>query len=166
MDLRNQCIGIMGMARSGMGAARLIHRLGGTAFLSDHRNPDALKKEIEAINALGFEFETDAHSRILKERFDLIILSPGVVPSGDMLDSWQANKSEIISELEFAARFCSSKWIGVTGSNGKTTTCHLIYDILKKAGMNTELVGNVGTPWSEYLPADESKAFVVEISSF
>ncbi|MBU0692898.1 UDP-N-acetylmuramoyl-L-alanine--D-glutamate ligase, partial [bacterium] len=47
-----------------------------------------------------------------------------------------------------------------------TTTCHLIYDILKKAGMNTELVGNVGTPWSEYLPADESKAFVVEISSF
>lgn len=165
-ELQHQRIGIVGMARSGIGAARLVHRLGGTAFLSDRRNPDALKKEIDAIEALGFEYETNQHSRILKERFDVIILSPGVVPSAEMLESWQAYHSDVISELEFASRFCKSRWIGVTGSNGKTTTCHLIFEMLKRAGLDAELVGNVGTPWSEFLPAAESKAFVVEISSF
>ena len=153
-SFQNTRIGIVGMARSGIGAARLVHRLGGTAFLSDLRNPDALTEEIKAVLNLGFDYETVKHDRIIKEKFDTIILSPGVVPTADMLSSWKANDTEIISELEFAFRACSSKWIGVTGSNGKTTTCHLIYEILKQSGMDVELVGNIGTPWSDFLPAE------------
>ena len=114
-------IGIVGMARSGIGAARLVHRLGGTALISDNRRPDALTRAISEIKQLGFEFETGEHRRVLDEQFDWIVLSPGVVPSGAMLDSWNRHRCELISELEFAARACNSRWIGVTGWNGKTT---------------------------------------------
>jgi UDP-N-acetylmuramoylalanine--D-glutamate ligase len=165
-SLQGKRIGIVGMARSGIGAARLVHRLGGTALISDTRKPNSLAEAICEIDKLGFEYETGGHRRIIDERFDWIVLSPGVIPTDKMLAAWSTHQSEILSELEFAARSCKSRWIGVTGSNGKTTTCNLIYAILKCAGLNAKLVGNVGIPWSEFLPADEDTIFVVEVSSF
>ncbi len=164
--LAGKRVGILGMARSGIGAARLVHRLGGRALISDVKSAEALREAVGELKALGAEVETGGHQRIASEALDLIILSPGVVPTEELAAGWDQREIEVWSELELAARFCPNPWIGVTGSNGKTTTVHLIHSMLQAAGLDSALVGNVGNAWSNVLPAPPERAFVVEVSSF
>ncbi|MDD5087783.1 MAG: UDP-N-acetylmuramoyl-L-alanine--D-glutamate ligase [bacterium] len=154
------------MARSGIGAARLIHRLGGRALISDRKSAELLGPAIEELQGLGIEVEAGEHRRIAAETFDLVVLSPGVVPNREWLDAWQRQGVRVISELQLAAEVCDSLWIGVTGSNGKTTTVHLIASMLEHAGMSVQTAGNVGWSWSDFLPAPPKQVFVVEVSSF
>ena len=166
LELRGKRVAVLGMARSGIGAARLIHRLGGRALISDLKSVELLGPAIEELQGLGIEVETGGHRRIATEIFDLIVLSPGVVPPAEWLETWQRQGVRVWSELQLAAEACDRPWIGVTGSNGKTTTVHLIASMLSQAGWNVQTAGNVGQAWSDFLPAPPEKIFVVEVSSF
>lgn len=166
MSFQNKRVAIIGMARSGIGAAKLIHRLGGRALISDMKPASALASAIEELRDTGVEVETGGHAQVADELFDLIVLSPGVVPSNELMRTWQERHTPVWSELELAARAFAGRWIGVTGSNGKTTTVHLIASMLEEAGMRAAMAGNVGTAWSGLLPAPTDTVFVVEISSF
>jgi UDP-N-acetylmuramoylalanine--D-glutamate ligase len=166
LSLHGQRVAVIGMARSGIGAAKLIHRLGGRVLISDLKPATALSSAIEELRETGTEIETGAHQRVAGEPFDLIVLSPGVIPAGELQRAWESRGTPVWSELELAARAWEHRWIGVTGSNGKTTTVHLIHDILTTAGMNSAMAGNVGTAWSSLLPAPQDRVFAVEVSSF
>ena len=163
---RGKRVAVVGMARSGIGAARLVHRLGGRAVISDIKPLEALHKAVAELDGSGVETETGGHRRIADEAFDLVVLSPGVVPRPELLEQWAQRGTPVWSELELASRICECPWIGVTGSNGKTTTVHLIHQILTTAGRNAILAGNVGNAWSNFLPAPPDQKYVVEVSSF
>jgi UDP-N-acetylmuramoylalanine--D-glutamate ligase len=166
LDLSGKRMAVIGMARSGIGAAKLIIRLGGRALISDVKPASALASATEELRQVGIESEHGGHTRILSEPFDLIVLSPGVVPPKELEAHWTATRTPVWSELELAARACDSRWIGVTGSNGKTTTVHLIAAMLNEAGLKASMAGNVGTAWSGLLPIPSDHVFVVEVSSF
>ncbi len=166
LDLTGKRVAVIGMARSGSGAATLVTRLGGRALVSDKKPAEALSAAAGELQKAGIEIETGSHDRVLKEAFDLVVLSPGVVPSAELETSWQARGIPVWSELQLAAKACDSSWIGVTGSNGKTTTVHLIAAMLRAAGYDAVMAGNVGAAWSGMLPAPQSRVFVVEVSSF
>jgi UDP-N-acetylmuramoylalanine--D-glutamate ligase len=166
LDLTGKRILILGLARSGLGAAKLAVRLGGSVLISDRKPKDALARAIEELHGLNVEIETGGHQRASNERFDLAILSPGVVPPPPMEESWQRSGIPVWSELEFAAAVCENPWIAVTGSNGKTTTVNLIHAILKEAGLDAVMAGNIGAAWSDFLPAPKTRVFVIEVSSF
>ncbi len=166
LDLTSKRVAILGMARSGIGAAKLVHRLGGRALISDLKSAPTLASAIEELQSEGIEAETGGHHRIASERFDVIVLSPGVVPPRELEQRWTTEGVPVWSELQLAAYACDVPWVGVTGSNGKTTTVHLITGMLRQAGMSVQLVGNVGQAWSNFLPAKPDQVFVVEVSSF
>jgi UDP-N-acetylmuramoylalanine--D-glutamate ligase len=164
--LTGKRVAVVGMARSGIGAAKLVHRLGGRALISDIKSNQDLDLIVTDLTRAGVEIETGGHKRIGQEEFDFVILSPGVVPPQELMNAWKHRGTPVWSELELASRVCAAPWIGVTGSNGKTTTVHLLHHILQKAGRNVEMVGNVGEAWSNHLPAARDRVFVVEVSSF
>ncbi|RPH94010.1 UDP-N-acetylmuramoyl-L-alanine--D-glutamate ligase [candidate division KSB1 bacterium] len=166
VDMTGKRVLVLGMARSGIGAATLIHRLGGHALVSDRKSFDTLTSAIEELRKIGADVETGSHHRAETEAFNLVVLSPGVVPPEPLERSWRNRGIPVWSELELAARVFPGRWIGVTGSNGKTTTVNLITGILKEAGLKAAMAGNVGTAWSGYLPAASDSVFVVEVSSF
>jgi UDP-N-acetylmuramoylalanine--D-glutamate ligase len=166
LDLSAKRVLIIGMARSGIHAAKLVERLGGNVLISDLKSADVLAAAVEELRSGRIEIETGGHQRARGETFDLVVLSPGVVPPADMLQAWRSRAVPVWSELELAARTCDNPWIGITGSNGKTTTVHLTTDMLLAAGMDAVMAGNVGTAWSQFLPASPQRVFVVEVSSF
>ena len=164
--VKNRKIGIIGMARSGIAAAKLIFSQGGIPFVSDIREEADLGKELQTLKENNIEFETGGHSnRLLKS--DFIILSPGVPSTIDIVREIIKEGIPIFSEIELSSWFCRGKIIAITGSNGKTTTTTLIGEILKKAGINTEVCGNIGLPFAEVVLNVAEEGFaVVEISSF
>jgi UDP-N-acetylmuramoylalanine--D-glutamate ligase len=158
--------GILGLGKSGIGAAGLIKRLGGTALISDKKDASHFAELLPKLVAQDIEVETGGHDQLFSRFLDYLIVSPGAVLKDEWLTSLAANGTRIWSELELASRCYDGKWIAVTGSNGKTTTVTLIEDILREAGLRTKAVGNIGTAWSECLPAQDIDVFVVEVSSF
>jgi UDP-N-acetylmuramoylalanine--D-glutamate ligase len=166
LDLGTKRVLIIGMARSGINAAKLVDRLGGNVLISDLKGADVLAAAVEELRRGRIEIETGGHQRARRELFDLVVLSPGVVPPADMLQAWRSHAVPVWSELELAARTCDNPWIGITGSNGKTTTVYLTTDMLLAAGMDAVMAGNIGTAWSQCLPAPPNRVFVVEVSSF
>ena len=158
-NLKNKKVTIIGAARSGLAAADLVLRLGGIPKISEAKT--------EVSIPLGVVFEKGRHTKEFIQDSDYVILSPGV-----RLDSqpvqWAKDKGiEIMGEVELAYRLCPCPIVAVTGSNGKTTTSTLIAEILKKAGRNVRLCGNIGSPFSSYvLNLKPTDTVVLEISSF
>ncbi len=165
-DLSGRRFGILGLGRSGVGAAGLIKRLGGNALISDSKPAESFGSLPYTLRARGVEVETGSHARLLTEDYDVLIVSPGAM----VKQEWQAQLgkrgTQIWSELELASQCYDGRWIGVTGSNGKTTTVTLIRGILEHAGLRVDAVGNIGVAWSERLPSTDVDLFVVEVSSF
>jgi len=159
---RNICI--LGAAISGIGAAVLAQKQGYHVFVSDSNSIKSADKLILKANEI--EFEEDGHNfnRILKATE--IIKSPGIPNSVDILKKAIQKGIPIISEIEFAARFTDAHKICITGSNGKTTTTLLIYHILKTAGKNVGLAGNVGKSFAMQVAEENYDYYVLEISSF
>ena len=166
LDLQGKRFAVIGMARSGIGAAKLIHRLGGRALISDIKPASELTSAIEELREFDVEVECGSHARAASESFEAVVLSPGVVPPTELVQSWSGRAIPVWSELELASRSYDGRWIGVTGSNGKTTTVHLLAGILRETGLDVAMAGNVGTAWSGLLPAPPGRVFVVEVSSF
>jgi len=157
-------ISILGAGESGVGAAILAHKKGLQVFVSDKgKIKDKYRIQLEQ---KGIEWEEGQHSedRILSS--DLIVKSPGIPPSAGIIQKAKSMGISVVSEIEFAYRYGSGKIIAVTGSNGKTTTSNLIYHLLKKAGKNVALAGNVGESYAAKVAEQSYDYYVIEVSSF
>ncbi|MEW6015833.1 MAG: UDP-N-acetylmuramoyl-L-alanine--D-glutamate ligase [Candidatus Zixiibacteriota bacterium] len=164
--VKGRKIGIIGMARSGLAAAKLIKKLGGLPFVSDVKTEEQLSKEIALLKEQEISYETGGHTeRLLKS--DFVILSPGIPRQIPIIGQLDAAGIPIFSEIELASWFCRGKIIAITGSNGKTTTTSLTGEVLTSGGLNNIVCGNIGKPFAEVvldIPADGFA--VVEVSNF
>lgn len=157
-------IAILGGGESGVGAALLAQAKGFAVFLSDR---GTLKESYrQTLQQAGIDFEEGQHTseRILDATE--VIKSPGIPATVPLVQQLKELGIPVISEIEFAARYTTAKLIGITGSNGKTTTTLLIYHLLKTAGLNVGLAGNVGDSFAEQVIEDRFDYFVLELSSF
>lgn len=155
---------ILGGGESGIGAALLGKAKGYEVFVSDFGKIKAgYKTDLE--NA-GIEFEEGKHSekRILQS--DLVIKSPGIPDTAPMVRGLRERGNLIISEIEFASRYTPAKLIGITGTNGKTTTAMLTYHLLKEGGFHVGLAGNVGQSFARQVLENDFDWYVLELSSF
>jgi len=156
---------ILGGGESGVGAALLAKQKGYDVFLSDGSSLKEIYRN-ELLNA-GIEFEEDRHTDEKILDADEVVKSPGIPEKNEMVKKIRAKGIEIISEIELAYRFKgNSKIIGVTGSNGKTTTTALTYHICKTAGLDCAMVGNIGFSFARQVAIDPKPLYVAEISSF
>jgi UDP-N-acetylmuramoylalanine--D-glutamate ligase len=155
---------VLGAGESGTGAAVLAKKKGFEVFVSDKGSIPVKYKNV--LNHHEIKWEQEKHSTDLVLVADEIIKSPGI-PDKVGIVTQAINKGiPVISEIEFAARYTNARKICVTGSNGKTTTTLLIYHILKKAGLNVGLAGNVGKSFALQVAENDFDFYVLEISSF
>ena len=164
MSNLNKYIVILGAAESGTGAAVLAQKQGFKVFVSELGKIKPSYSEV--LKAYSIEFEEEKHSEEKILAADEIIISPGIPDKADIVQKITDSGIPLISEIEFAARFTKAKLIGVTGSNGKTTTSTIIYNLLKNAGLNTALAGNIGKSFAWSVAVDDFDYYVLEISSF
>ena len=166
MEIRDKNIVVLGAARSGLAAAELALNLGARVFVSDNAVEKTMLKQINKLKGLGIPFEFGGHSNRVYSA-DTVVLSPGIPQTTAVVQSIRQKGIPILSEIEFAYRFCQSPVIAVTGSNGKTTTTTLIGLMLKKQLPNSIVAGNIGSPFSSYvLESDPESWAAVEVSSF
>jgi UDP-N-acetylmuramoylalanine--D-glutamate ligase len=160
----NKNIVILGGGESGTGAAVLGKKKGYDVFVSDSGQlKEKYKTELMA-NGIPFEEGMHSEEKILKA--DLIIKSPGIADK-ELIKKCKAKGIEIIDEIEFAFRYAGkSKIIAITGTNGKTTTTLLTYHLLKAAGLNVALGGNVGESFARKVATGNFGWYVLEVSSF
>jgi UDP-N-acetylmuramoylalanine--D-glutamate ligase len=155
---------ILGSGESGTGAAILAKLKGFDVFVSDKGAiPENFKKELQDN---GIAFEENQHTESLILNADEVIKSPGIPEKADMVKALRQQNIPIINEIEFAARYTSAYKICITGTNGKTTTTSLTYHLLKKAGLNVGLAGNIGISMCRQVAQHNYDYFVLEISSF
>lgn len=159
-----QKIVILGGGESGVGAALLAQAKGFDVFLSDK---GALKESYRiALQTAQIPFEEGKHTEEQILNAIEVIKSPGIPETAPLVQKLRAQGTPIISEIEFAARYTRAKLIGITGSNGKTTTTLLTYHLLKTAGFNVGLAGNIGDSFAQQVITDHFDYFVLELSSF
>lgn len=155
---------ILGAAESGIGAAILGKRKGYDVFVSDSGKIKEGYKSI--LQKENIEFEESSHSREKILNADEVVKSPGIPEKAEIIKLVREKNIHVISEIEFASRYTSSTIVAITGTNGKTTTTSLIYHILKKAGLDVSLVGNIGYSFAKQVAEKDTKYYVMEISSF
>ena len=157
-------IAILGGGESGVGAALLAQAKGYAVFLSDR---GILKESYRTtLQNAGIPFEEGQHTEASILDATEVVKSPGIPETVPLVQTLKAQGTPVISEIEFAARYTEAKLIGITGSNGKTTTTLLIYHLLKTAGLNVGLAGNVGDSFAAQVINDTFEYFVLELSSF
>ncbi len=166
MTLRKEThrIVVLGGGESGVGAAALATKQGFDVFLSDKGTIEPKYKEL--LSAYNIKWEEGAHTQSLILNASEIIKSPGIPDSAPIIQQIKQANIPIISEIEFAGRYTSAYTICITGSNGKTTTTLLLYHMLKKAGLNVGLAGNVGQSFALQVAENEFEYYVIELSSF
>lgn len=155
---------ILGAGESGTGSAILALQKGYDVFVSD-MSPIAEKYRSQ-LDAEGIAYEQGQHTEALVLNADEVIKSPGIPEKAPLVKKLRAQKTPILSEIEFAGRYTQAKTICITGSNGKTTTTLLTYHILKKAGYNVGLGGNVGRSFALQVARENHDYYVLELSSF
>lgn len=155
---------VLGGGESGVGAAILGKVKGMNVILSD---AGTLRPEYrDMLIAEGIEFEEGGHTETRLLDADLVVKSPGIPPTAPLVMKFAGKGTPIISEIEFAGRYTDAKMICITGSNGKTTTTLLTYHILKEAGLNVGLAGNVGKSMAFQVAREHHDVYVIELSSF
>ena len=155
---------ILGGGESGVGAAVLAKVKGFDVFLSDKGK--IAENYVETLQKWEIPFEDGKHSEELILNADEIIKSPGIPGSVPLIKKLEGQGTPIISEIEFAGRYDNAKKICITGSNGKTTTTSLIYYLLRQAGLNVGLGGNIGKSYAYQVATEHFDYYVLEISSF
>ncbi len=159
-----QRIVILGAGESGTGAAVLAKKQNFDVFVSDSGKIKPYYKEI--LFNYEIDWEEEKHTERLIFNADEIIKSPGISERSDIVQAIRKKDIRIISEIEFANRFTDAKKICVTGSNGKTTTTSLLHHMMKKAGLNVGIAGNIGRSFAMSVAEDYYDYYVLEISSF
>src|SRR5215471_2536356 len=156
---------ILGAGESGVGAALLARQKGFEVFVSDgSRIQTKYKEELERS---GIDFEENGHSEEKILRADEVVKSPGIPEKKELVRKIREKKISLISEIELAYRYRGAgKIIGITGSNGKSTTTAMTYHICSHAGLDCALVGNIGYSFAKQVAEDPKPWYVAEISSF
>ena len=155
---------ILGGGESGVGTAILGKKKGYDVFVSDFGKIKDNYKEVLTINGIKWEEETHTENKILNA--DIVMKSPGIPDKSGIVKKIKEKSIQIVSEIEFAASFTKAITIGITGSNGKTTTTMLTYHLLKSAGLNVGLAGNIGKSFAWQVAEDKYDYYVLELSSF
>lgn len=155
---------ILGAGESGVGSAILAQQKGFDVLVSDSGR--VKEKYRQTLADYGIELEEGQHSEAPILEADLVIKSPGIPDSAPLIVALRKKGVPVISEIEFAGRYTSAKTICITGSNGKTTTTLLTYHILKNAGLNVGLAGNVGKSFARQVAEESFDIYVLELSSF
>lgn len=164
MSMRKQMV-VLGAGESGAGAAILAKKNNYQVFVSDSSLIKAYYKKILEDN--GIEYEEGKHSEERILQADEVMKSPGIPEKNELVKKIRKKGIQVISEIELAFRFKGeSKIIGITGSNGKTTTTSLVYHICTTAGLDCALVGNIGFSFAMQVAMDPRPLYVAEISSF
>lgn len=160
----NKKIVILGAGESGTGAAILAKEKGFEVFVSDSGEISLPYQALLKQNEIAFESGHHTEEKILAA--DEVIKSPGIPETAPMIVKLREKGTPVISEIEFAARYTDAKMICITGSNGKTTTTSLIYDMLLRAGLNVGLAGNIGASLALQVAHEKKDYYVIELSSF
>lgn len=156
---------VLGAGESGVGAGHLGKVKGWEVFLSDKGSIKEKYKNV--LTNLEIEFEEGKHTSEKILQADLIVKSPGIPEDAPLVVDAREKGIKVVSEIEFAAKYSKAKLIGITGSNGKTTTATLTQHILKNAGLNSVLAGNIGNSMAaEIAKGNDPDFFVLELSSF
>ena len=166
-ELRGKRVLVVGLARTGVATALFCAARGAKVTATDSRAEKEIGEVIASLRAAGVSLELGGHRENTFLEQDLIVPSPGVPADASMLQAARTKGVTIWSEVELADRFRKGRLIGITGSNGKTTTTSLIEHILRNAGFSTILAGNIGTPLiSRVEQTTDDTITVVELSSF
>ena len=155
---------VLGAGESGSGAAILAKEKGFDVFVSDCGTITDPYRAL--LDQNGVKWEDGKHSEELILNADEVVKSPGIPTTAPLIQKLQAKGTPIISEIEFASRYTHAKMICITGSNGKTTTTSLIYYILRQAGLNVGLAGNIGNSLALQVAHEDHDYYVIELSSF
>jgi UDP-N-acetylmuramoylalanine--D-glutamate ligase len=155
---------ILGGGESGIGTAILGKQQGYEVFVSDSGEILKKYKKVLLNNDLHFEEKKHTESKILNA--DVVMKSPGIPETVPLVLKLREKGIQVISEIEFAAKHTTAKIIGITGSNGKTTTTLLVHHILKKAGLNVGVAGNIGDSFAAQVARESYDNYVLELSSF
>ncbi|WP_291720896.1 UDP-N-acetylmuramoyl-L-alanine--D-glutamate ligase [Bernardetia sp.] len=162
--MKQKNIVILGGGESGVGAARLAAEKGYNVLLSEkNKLSDENRYELEHHKIF---YEEGKHTESIILGADLIIKSPGIPETAPIMEAIRLEHIEVVSEIEFASRFISGQIIAITGTNGKTTTTLLTHHLLKSAGLNVCIAGNIGKSLAREAIEDNYDYYVVEVSSF
>ncbi len=169
-DIQGKRITVLGMKRSGLAAAKLAKTLRAEVFVSDQQSSPELTACLDSLNKQNITGEIGGHSERVFEA-DLWILSPGVPKEAQVVQRALQQNIDVVGEIEFASWFTKAPIIAVTGSNGKTTTVHILTAMCQTSEVQAILAGNVGIPFSQkvledYQSPNPKRVFVLEISSF
>ncbi len=163
-SVTGQHVVVMGAARSGIAAAELLTRRGATVTLSESRPSFP---EADRLRALGVDLELGGHQSSTFASADLVVTSPGVPPEHVALEAARAHQVEVMGELELAWRWAQGRVIAITGTKGKSTTTTLIGRMLRAAGHDVTVGGNIGVPFSSLVEqSTPATVHVIEASSF
>lgn len=166
MNVKDKKILVVGFARSGLSAANFLLEQGAQVTITDTKTEEELKEYISQL-IMPATLALGGHHVEEFLKADVIVLSPGVPSNLPQLQKASERNIPIYSEVELAYRFLEGKIVGVTGSNGKTTTTTLIGDLLKRAGRDCVVAGNIGSPLIQWVEKSSTEmTFVVELSSF
>ena len=155
---------VLGGGESGVGTAILGKKKGYDVFVSDYGKINESYKEVLIIN--GIAWEEGKHTEDLILNADVVMKSPGIPEKSPIVKSLVKKGVKVISEIEFAKPFTEALTVGITGSNGKTTTTMLAYHLLKSAGLNVGLGGNIGKSFAWQVAENKFDFYVLELSSF
>ena len=155
---------ILGGGESGVGTAILGKKKGYDVFVSDFGKIKESYKEVLVINGIAWEEEKHTEDLILNA--DVVMKSPGIPEKSPIVQKLIASEIKVISEIEFAIPYTEALTIGITGSNGKTTTTMLTHHLLKSGGLNVGLGGNIGKSFAWQVAENKYDVYVLELSSF
>ncbi|MGJ8745360.1 UDP-N-acetylmuramoyl-L-alanine--D-glutamate ligase [Polaribacter sp.] len=155
---------ILGGGESGVGTALLGKQKGYEVFVSDKGEISKKYKEVLVHHNIDFEEKNHTESKVLQA--DVVMKSPGIPDKVALIQKLKESSIPVISEIEFAAQFTEATIIGITGSNGKTTTTMLLHHILKNAGLNVGVAGNIGDSFAQQVAENSYENYVLELSSF
>ena len=170
IKIRGKKIVVLGLALSGVAAAKLAARQGADVFVSDNQDTSELQGTLTDLKELGINGELGQHSNQIYDA-DLWIISPGIPQDSELVQKGHHKGISIVSEIEFASWFTEAPILAITGSNGKTTTAHLLAEMIQTDDLHGLLAGNVGIPFSAMVlkdleNPDAKRVWILEISSF
>ena len=167
MDLKDKKVLVSGIAKSGISAARLLKKLGARVTIQDAKTEQQLGDIVNELKNEGFELYTGANPDDIIENMDVLVMSPGVPTDLPFVNKARKNGIPVTGEIELAYENCASPVIGITGTNGKTTTTTLVGDICKAYYKDTFVVGNIGNPFADVaLETKKGGIVAAELSSF
>ena len=169
-EMKNSFISVIGLGRSGVAIARLANYLGSIVFISDNSTSNSVKENLKSLKSIGIQGKIGGYTDKIFNT-SLMVISPGVAADSQVVLNAQKRGIKVIGEIEFASLFTASPIIGVTGSNGKSTTVHALAEMCQTKEIKGVLAGNVGIAFSEKVleelqNPDPKRVYILEISSF